>query len=271
MLRQPAKPRNSAVHFQERGQHELERHKDLLGVSLLKENYKPGIFVMPASESRLFTEVTERLSRVSAHRLTLISKGKHVRFTLSRFFHTLSSPVDPTVQTRNHIMVCPHWEPGRTPQLSDKLVLSLSCFPVGCPSEVLPAHSWSSPPTPARVRHSCPACTSAFLKTHIPWLSEHLCLLYILEPSPSNTEPRGSLKGGRACRDFGRRGSRGWQCLKGGGRERFCQTCPGWTGRWKPRMIFTLLVPAGPTLIQTTCYSLHFCPVWGICGIQETR
>lgn len=27
-------------------------------------------------------------------------------------------------------------------------------------------------------------------------------------------------------------------------------------------MFLTLLVPAGPTLIQTMCYSLHFCPVW---------
>lgn len=39
---------------------------------------------------------------------------------------------------------------------------------------MFPAHSWSSPPTPARVRHSC---TSAFLKAPSPWLSEHLCLL----------------------------------------------------------------------------------------------
>lgn len=54
---------------------------------------------MPASESRLFTEVTERLARVSAHKLTLISQVKHVRFTLSQFFHTPSSPVAPSVQT----------------------------------------------------------------------------------------------------------------------------------------------------------------------------
>lgn len=129
-----------------------------------------------------FPQRSQRLAGVSAHRLTLISKAEHVRFTCSQFFPTPSSPAAPSAAQCPHHGV-PTLEPGRTPQLSDELALSFSCFPVWCPPEMLPARSGSSPPAPARLRHSCSACTSCFSKNPSPCLWEHLCLLYQLLPA----------------------------------------------------------------------------------------
>lgn len=78
-------------------------------------------------------------------------------------------------------------------------------------------------------------------------------------------------KGRKKEEEEGGRGRRKRREEEEGGRKRLCRTCTGLTERWKSRKVLPLLVPVGPTLIQPMCYSLHFYPVWGISGIQDTQ
>lgn len=120
-------------------------------------------------------------------------------------------------------------------------------------------------------------CSTAFLKTPSPWL--RTCL-----------SAADNLRSGTAARGvpFQPPGARSWVTPQGAGKGAFGEAATfsagigrdegGWghtepvlTEGWKSRRILTLVVPVGPTLTQTTCYSLRFYPVWGISGIQDTQ